>query len=336
MSLARVLVRGDGVAALCCAYLLRRSGMSVRIEADSHPRVPAIMLSNAALALLRDVFACPRLLADAQRIDRRVVDWGPAQGPSTVPHAAVVTTEDALVAALGLADEPSFDGPADFVIRAGAPYAGEQRRFGVRQAFAAQVRIKAAGDLSAGWIEALEEGWLFIAPNPAGPSWLLAVGAPTERLLAHSRLIGPRIELLQARSGSFDVCPRIAAAPTGPTGERWLAAGTAALGFDPICGDGVAQAVRGAVLAAAVITAIRDGGDAAQLLRHYDLMMIAAMRRHLKLCADYYEAMGPRPWWQAEGAALAAGHHWCTAQLAGAPQPRFVLRDFRLEPREVA
>jgi hypothetical protein len=307
--------------------------MSVRIEAAGRPRVPAVMLSDAALALLRDVFDRPSLLADGPRINRRVVDWGAAEGRIAVPHAAVAASEDGLLAALGAENELGFDGPPDFVIRAGAPFAEDQRRFGARNAVAAEVRMKAAGDLSAAWVEALDEGWLFIAPNPIGPCWLLTVGAPPERLLAQSRLIADRIELMQARSGTFDVCPRIA---TAPTGDGWLAVGTAALAFDPICGDGVAQAVRGAVLAAAVISAIRDGGDAAELLRHYDLMMIAAMRRHLKLCADHYAAMGPRPWWQTELSALAAGHRWCTAQLADAPQPRFVLRDYRLEPREAA
>lgn len=332
-ALARVLVEGDGVAAACCAHLLRRSGMSVRIEATARARVPAIMLSDAALALLRDVFARPRLLADGPRIDRRVVAWGAAGGQITVPHAAVAASEDGLLAALGVEDDLGFEGPPDLIVRAGAPFAEDQRRFGTRTAVAAQVRMKAAGDVSAGWVEALDEGWLFIAPDPRGPCWLLAVGAPPERLLAQSRLIGERIELLQARSGTFDVCPRIAAASTG---EGWLAVGTAALAFDPICGDGVAQAVRGAILAAAVIGAIRDGSNTAELLRHYELMMIAAMRRHLKLCAGYYEAMGPRPWWQAELSALAEGHRWCTTQLAGAPQPRFVLRDFRLEPQQAA
>jgi len=331
--IARVSVRGDGVAAACCAHLLRRSGLSVRIEAAGRPRVPAIMLSDAALALLRDVFDRPRLLADSPRIDRRIVDWGAPEGPVALPHAAVAVSEDGLLAALGVEDGPGFDGAPDFVIQAGAPAADHQRRFGARKAVAAEVRMKAADDLSAAWVEALDEGWLFIAPNPAGPCWLLAVGGPPERLLAQSRLIADRIELGQVRSGAFDVCPRIAAASAG---DGWLACGTAALAFDPICGDGVAQAVRGAVLAVAVIGAIRDGGDAEELLRHYDLMMIAAMRRHLKLCADYYEAMGPRPWWQAELSALAEGHYWCTAQLAEAPQPRFVLRDFRLEPREAA
>jgi hypothetical protein len=308
--------------------------MSVRIEATGRPRVPAVMLSDPALALLRDVFDRPGLLARGPRIDRRIVDWRGPDGPVTVPHAAVAVSEDELLAALRVEAGPGFDGPPDFVIHAGAPTAGgDQRRFGARKAVAAEVRMKAAEDLSACWVEALDDGWLFTAPNPLGSSWLLAVGAPPERLLAQSRLIGERIELTQARSGAFDVCPRIAAAPTG---DGRLACGTAALAFDPICGDGVAQAVRGAVLAVAVVAAIWEGGDAEHLLRHYDLMTIAAMRRHLKHCADYYEAMGPRPWWQAELQALAEGHRWCTAQLAGAPQPRFVLRDFRLEPREAA
>lgn len=331
--IARVLVRGDGVAAACCAHLLRRSGMAVKIEAAGRPRVPTIMLSDAALALVRDVFDRPDLLADSPRIDRRTVAWGSPDDPVALPHAAVATSEDELLTALGGEDRPGFDGPPDFVIEAGAPAGGDQRRFGARKAIAAEVRMKAAGDLSSCWVEALDEGWLFIAPNPRGSSWLLAVGGPPEQLLAQSRLIGDRIELTPVRSGAFDVCPRLAAAPSG---EGRLACGGGALAFDPICGDGAAQAVRGAVLAVAVIGAIREGGDAAELLRHYDLMMIAAMRRHLKLCADYYEAMGPRPWWQDELSALAEGHRWCTAQLAGAPEPRFVLRDFRLEPREAA
>ncbi len=65
-------------------------------------------------------------------------------------------------------------------------------------------------------------------------------------------------------------------------------------------------------------------------------MLAAAMRRHLKLCADYYSAMGSRPWWSAELGALAQGFHACTAKLAAAPEPLFTLRGFRLEPREAA
>jgi len=44
-------------------------------------------------------------------------------------------------------------------------------------------------------------------------------------------------------------------------GPDWLACGTAAVAFDPICGDGTAQAMREAILGCAVITAIGEGGD---------------------------------------------------------------------------
>ncbi len=286
-----------------------------------------------ALALIRDVFERPDLLAGGPRIERRMVAWGPSAGPAAVPHAAVATSEDRLLAALGVGDDPGFDGPPDFVVQAGASNPDGQRRFGSRRAVAVQVRMRNDEDLSACWIEALDEGWLFVAPNPDGASWLLAVGATPETLLANSPLIAGRIELMAARSGAFDVCPRIAESVTG---EGWLACGTAAIAFDPICGDGVAQAVREAVLAAAVVVAIREGGDPAALLDHYESMLVAAVRRHLKLCADYYEAMGSKPWWSGELRMLAQGHRWCTARLAAAAEPRFVLRGFRLVPREAA
>lgn len=332
--LDRVLIRGDGVAAACCAHLLRRSGIAVRTEDAVRSRVPALVLSAPALALIRDVFERPTLMADSPAIDRRMVAWTLAADPVALPHAAIVTSEGALLAALPVGRDADFDGQPDLVVQTGAaPAADAQRRFGAREAAAVQVRLKEPDDLSACWIEALDEGWLFLAPSPEGPSWLLAVGAPPERLALKSRLIGPRIELTDRRSAVFDVCPRIA---TACSGDGWLACGTAAVAFDPICGDGVAQAVRGAVLAAATIVAIREGGSAPQLLGHYDSMLVAAMRRHLKLCADHYGPLAANPWWSGELLALADGYRWCTEKLAIAPEPAFELRGLRLTPREAA
>lgn len=329
----KALVQGDGVAAACCAHLLRRSGIAVRVEGQARSRVPAVVLGEAALALIRDVFERPDLLAASPPVTRRIVAWGPSAQPVAMPHAAVVASEDALLADLRVEEAPGFDGPPDFVVQAGAAAPEGQRRFGARKAVAAEVRMRSDDDLSACWVEAMDEGWLFLAPNPEGSSWLLAVGAPPDQLLAQSRLIGGRVELTEGRSGAFDVCPRLAGRLTG---DEWLACGTAAIAFDPICGDGVAQAVRGAALAAAAIVAVGEGGDPKALLGHYELMLIATMRRHLKLCADYYDTMASRPWWSAELAALVEGHLWCTERLAAAPEPAFVLQGFRLAPREVA
>jgi len=79
-----IRVRGHGVAAWCCVHLLAKAGFQPALEGTTRPRLPAIMLSEAALALIRDVFDRPDLFATAPRITRRVVSMG--QGMPTRWH----------------------------------------------------------------------------------------------------------------------------------------------------------------------------------------------------------------------------------------------------------
>ena len=94
------------------------------------------------------------------------------------------------------------------------------------------------------------------------PGWLLAVGAPAEALLAKSRVIAHEIAEMGASSGEFPAYARIASPLCAP---GWLACGTAAMAFDPICGDGTAHAIREAILASAVIRALANGGSTERL-----------------------------------------------------------------------
>jgi len=332
-----IRIRGDGVAARCCAHLLTQAGLGVFLEASDRPRVPAIMLSESALGLVRDVFSKPLLFSAASRIDRRVVSWGGRAAPAIVPHNGVVVSETALLRELGAV--PSTDGiqEAAFTIYTARPLPDvvQVNRFGSRRAVAAQVKLRDAADLSACLIEACSGGWLFLIPNAVEETWLLAVGASLEELLADSRLVAPRIVLQETRSGAFDACPRLAAPVCG---ADWLACGTEAMAFDPICGDGTAQAVREAILASAVIVAMEKGGDAeAEALRvHYDTVLTAAMRRHLVLCSDYYNSGGTGPWWQGELKALLKGHEWCTSKMTTATEAKYQLRGFELVRRDAA
>jgi hypothetical protein len=325
----RILVRGNGIAASCCAYLLQRAGLTVSTAPVARPPVPAILLSDPALALMRDVFEAPALFADLPRIDRRVVAWGGADAAS-LPHGGVVVSEAQLLGALPAIGATPATEP-DITVHT-APRSSPPRRFGTRHATAAPVLLREAADLSACCIESLAEGWLFLIPNPTERTWLLGIGAPIDRLLAASRVVAPRLASVGEGSGGIDTCPRIAETLVGPD---WLACGTAALAFDPICGDGTAQAIREAILAAGVIVAIAEGGDTASLCAHYAAMLVAAMRRHLMLCAEFYRTGGNGPWWRAELAALAEGHDWCTARLATEPEPRYQLEGYRLVARKV-
>lgn len=328
----KVAIRGSGVAALSCAHLLARVGIAAELIPIARPSVPAVMLGDPALALLRDVLDQPDLFANKPRITRRVVAWGTDEAVS-LPHGAVTVSEADLDAALAL-DPSAVSGGPDITIYTAAPFPeGEIKRFGTRSAGAVPVTLRFPEDRSACWIEAVGEGWLFLIPaSESDAAWLLGVGASMERLIAQSRHVSSRIDRLDSPSSRFDVCPRLLASVQG---EDWLACGTAAIAFDPICGDGTAQALREAVLASAVITAWRDGVDPAALRIHFESMLIATMRRHLRLCADFYRSGGTGDWWRAQLTSLADGFDWCTSRLAAMPEPRYQLQDFRLVEREV-
>ena len=329
---SEVLIRGSGVAACCCAHLLRDAGIRVAMESSERPRIPAVMLSDAALALIRDVFGNPTLFAGSARIDQRVVSWGNSAEPVSLPHSAVVVSEQVLLESLSWGFESDAVVDPGFVIHASRPLPPgvDEKPFGSRCASAAEVVLKDPDDSSSCRIESLADGWLFLIPNAAASTWLLAVGARPEVLIAQSRLIAPRIEVLRSLPGEFSACPKIV---TPLCGRTWLTCGAAAIGFDPICGDGTAQAVREAILASAVVRAIADGGDEAALFVHYEARLTAAMLRHLTLCEEFYRTGGSGDWWKTEAASLSEGRRWCETQQAGTGPPRYQLRDFVLECR---
>ncbi|AHE54783.1 hypothetical protein [Sphingomonas sanxanigenens] len=324
-----VMIRGGGVAAACCAHLLGLNRIAVTMAPADPAPAPVVMLSDMALGLIRDVFAAPDLFAGLPRITRRIVAWGGGD-PVAMPHAATIV---AGAAALLPVTETGGAATTDLTIHAAAPLpGGETRRFGARGATAAPVALRDPADASDCWIESVESGWLFLIPAGTGQAWLLSVGADMEAALRQSRHVARRVRLAEAPRQSFDPSPRIACPPSG---ADWIGCGTAAIAFDPICGDGTAQAVREAILVSAILAAIGDGGDAQALRAHHDAMLLATMRRHLQLCAPFYRTGGQGDWWRAAHDALAEGHDWCTTRLAHAPEPRYMLQGYRLAERRL-
>ena len=75
-----------------------------------------------------------------------------------------------------------------------------------------------------------------------------------------------RFSYASSPTREFPAHPRVA---WSLAGSHWLACGTAALAFDPLCGDGTGHAIREAILAAAVLRAIQRGANVDELLNHY-------------------------------------------------------------------
>lgn len=322
-----VLIRGDGVAAYCCAHLLGQARIPVALDRPSRPRLPAIMLSEAAIRLIADVFGRERLFDDLPRIRNRAVLWGLDAAPVTLPHSAVVVSEQTLLDSIrpesaGSALEDALEWNI-FASRPLPPGCIEQG-FGSRIARAAEVEMKQS-EAPGCWIESLEDGWLFLIGSGDGKGWLLSVGGAD---LGRSRLIAAQIVRAGQCTGEFPVFPRMIVPLSG---KHWLACGSAAIAFDPLCGDGTAHAVREAILAAAAIRAIFAGASVTEVSEHYESRLTAGFQRHLIQCEGFYRTGGTGPWWNAELRAVERGRAWCNERMSRFGSFRYRLNGYELE-----
>lgn len=325
-----VVIHGEGVAACCCAYLLKQAGFRVAVKRSERLRLPAILLSDMALALIQGVFG-DLSFDESHPIRSRVVAWGPDARSVTVDHSARVVSEQGLLAKLWSRVDLDDHGDGDWTVFSSRPLppGGIEQRFGIRGASVLQVRLKDGSDFAACCIESLENGWLFLIPNAPGTAFVLAIGDLAESLLDSSRLIAAQIAERGPASGEFPAHPRIL---SNLCGDGWLACGTAAMAFDPICGDGTSHAVREAILAAAIIQAAANGENPAELRSHYRTRLLAGFGRHLALCSQFYKTGHTGPWWASELKSLEEGMAWCGNQLGNRRDFRYQLNGFELQP----
>jgi hypothetical protein len=200
--------------------------------------------------------------------------------------------------------------------------------FGDRVAAASPVKLNPRCDRESCWIESVENGWLFLLPAGEGNAWLLSVGGPAESLLSTSHLILDQIADLGTSRGTFLSHPRVAM-PLSQAG--WLACGTAALGFDPLCGDGTGNAIREAILASAVVRSAINKVDVDTLVAHYQKRLLAGLHRHLALCLDFYRQGHNSLWWKKQVTDLEKGLAWCEQELSGTTSFQYRLNGFTLE-----
>src|SRR5438874_1414330 len=130
-----VRIRGEGVAACCCAHLL-----GAPMEVAERARVPALIVGEPTQRLIADVFGRDDIFAGLPRIERRVVAWGAET--VTVPHRAVVISEQELAARLR-PEIASENIDAEWMICATRPLPVQsvEHHFGSRTASASQVVV---------------------------------------------------------------------------------------------------------------------------------------------------------------------------------------------------
>jgi 2-polyprenyl-6-methoxyphenol hydroxylase-like FAD-dependent oxidoreductase len=327
-----ILIRGSGIAACCCARLLQQQGCFAVVAEAKRAKLPAILLSESTQRLLADVFQTTAPINRFPKIRKRIVAWGGAD-PVVFPHSAVVASEDALLESLwphvGQRDGGTLPDPAWTIITVTpASDLPAQMHFGSRTAFVREVELTEHAERDACWVESVENGWLFLLASGNGKGSLISVGGQTEQLLQQSRLIEPQMHALDDTFLEFPAYPRILSSLCG---NGWLACGTAAVSFDPLCGEGTGNAVREAILASAAVQALLAGQEAKDILAEYSLRLMLGFLRHLKQCHAFYRGGCSTTFWSSELALLEQGIAWTKKHFSGAPDPRFRLIGFGLE-----
>ncbi len=199
-------------------------------------------------------------------------------------------------------------------------------------AAALAVQLRDTSDQTACSIEAVDDGWLFLLPSGEGVGSLLCMGGDYNSLLGQSRLVSAQVESVSRLTGRFPAAPYLADSLCGP---GWLACGTAALRFDPVCGEGAGNSIREAILAAATLAAFEEGRlDAEEaLLENYGARLRAGFSRHLSLCEQFYQNGGQGEWWVEQQAALRKKQHARTFNRHHVAKYR--LRGFTLEVLDI-
>jgi hypothetical protein len=328
-----ILINGSGVAARCCLRLLGdKAPPGVIASALRWSRPPALLISPSTQNLLADIFQQKDLFEGLPIVRKRIVSWGDAE-PVVLPHSAVVVPEQVLLDRLRI---PAWRmdkvdvAQATWTIFTAKPSENrsEEKHFGSRRAFVSEVELAHETDPNACWVESVDKGWLFLVSMGNGTGSLISVGELTEQLLDKSRLIMRQIRNLNGTTAEFAAYPRIASRLCG---EGWLACGTAAMTFDPLCGEGVGNAAREAILASAAVQAILAGENTGEILEEYSLRLMLGFLRHLENCKEFYSRDVAGAFWSSELELIEKGMVWTRSQLQAGCRPRFRLVGFGLE-----
>src|SRR5262249_15005115 len=206
----RGAVRGDGVAALTCSYLLQTAGFNVAIQRNSRNYLPSLMVSASSQALFCDILNTQEAFSILPRITTRVVKWGSSATPIALPHSAVVVSEEFLqdrIAKLVRFNGESNGSPDCTIISSRPlPQGSIEHAFGERMASVVPVKLQSRSASSTCWIESVNEGWLFLLPDGSSggakrkrgsaqpQGWLMSVGGHLNFQLGQSEVVAEQIE----------------------------------------------------------------------------------------------------------------------------------------------
>ena len=165
------------------------------------------------------------------------------------------------------------------------------------------------------WAEHEQALWVQVIARPG-------VGHPAGWMAAAAAQIPALARALEGASICGPAVARPAHARRGALGgdPSWWPVGDCAMALDPLSGQGIYEALRGARLVAAAIQSVWNGADALAAHRFVEQRYAAAWLRGVRAAMDFYRENGARgAFWRDTAAAYAA--LLPTGAAAAAPDP---------------
>ncbi len=294
-----ISIHGGGIAGLSAAQILTRLGHSVVISAAGQPSPRSVALNGASLFLLERIWGRDLLaVSTGHRLERRRLVWGGME-PAILDEPVVVDDVARLVERMTCAlerdsliewDTAGTHGGPDIVA---AKLDGVECYLsgGTRQAVQAQARLTDEADAQSMHVEAVASGWLVISPVGGGNATLMGVALDENvclnTLLDESKYARAAIAQLGPSSAPSNAAPRLFV--SAQFAASAIRIGDCAMRFDPISGDGVAGALRGAHLAVLLLERRCNGAESADSHAIYEQRLARAMRAHLGALARLYQ-----------------------------------------------
>ncbi len=310
-----ILLAGRGIAALVCAQRLAHQGRSAICYGPRYQDGPTVLLGHDTLELLRSLFPTLDLTALGHPIQGRDVLWGDAPLTQLSAPACALSLsslvnhlEPVLLPSVTLlTDRPQSCSVGLWQVDATGRHAhlatqiagATVNSFGQRCIATIPVKLK-SGRADRVSMESIQSGWMFLCPTSphAGLLQVMLPQAPPQPELAlqvalsQSQLISE--QLVSIDPGALQIFPAAPQILTVLGSDRWLAVGAAACTFDPVCGNGIGQAIRSSLLASSVLLGNIPLTDA---LRHYHLRHRHTFAWHLRHVYNFYKPLLTQPTW---------------------------------------
>lgn len=315
---ASVRLIGIGPAGLTLTWLLLQRGFNVTLV-NTRPlvkRVVAIPLTT--LQLIAHLWKIElKSLMNGLIIKRKAVSWR-EQMPQVINELALVCElscwneylfNQLKGSGVKIVEEQGNEknDPEEWQVITGGGYKTEERLVaGQRIAISGKIESIPEFDYSTMVIAAVNNGWLAAMPTQEKSIAFILVKPnlnKDENIEEHvysalkERWPSAKDLIVQNDFSIISVAPKLVRVPIN---GRMLYAGDAALSVDPLRGDGIGYAIRGALLAQAVITGISNGTSSPLLAEYYAAKLNGVFRIHLENCQQHYSQAYNYAIWQKE------------------------------------